>query len=169
MFDTGGSIFTPGARSSGVPTPAPRRAQRAPRQPRVGMQQPSNGVRPPIAGTVTGGNPVLNTAPSFGGDPRMMINSAPDNSAPTGDPRMSMINSGGQLPQAMPGPMMDTGGMFGGGFSGGGMMPPPSNGGGLISKLTGGQNTGVMGPGLWSAYNQMVQGDQMPQRRGLTY
>jgi hypothetical protein len=60
-------------------------------------------------------------------------------------------------------PMMD---------GGGGMMMPPSNGGIDIGKLTGGTNTGVMGPrpgGLWNTYANMVQGDGAPQKRNLTY
>ncbi len=86
----------------------------------------------------------------------------------------SAPNNGGGF---MAPPPMDNGGM---------MMPPPNMGPGLmgmpppqampgpmsIDRITGGMNGGVMGPqpgGLWSAYNNMVQGDGAPQKRNLTY
>ena len=164
MFDTGGSIFTPGQRSSGMPSTANKKPMQRARpgqgpinrvnpgipQARMPMgQQTSTGQLP--GGMPNNSPPILNTGPS----------------KPMGPPMLPPQNGG---PLAMPGPIMDGGGM---------MMPPQSmpmmdTGGMDINRLTGGMNSGVMGPqmnqgGLWQAYNQMAPDNGMPQRRGLTY
>lgn len=190
MFDTGGSIFTPGQRSSGMPSTANKKPmQRA----RPG-QGPINRVNPGIpqarmpmgqqtnTGQLPGGMPnnsppILNTGPSKPMGPPMMPPPPmpPQNGGgfinpPTGDP-MGPMGGGGMM--GLPPPDMGRGLMAGGPQ---GMQGPMMDTGGmaqLMQKL-GGMNTGVMGPqaqqgGLWQAYNQMAPDSGMPQRRGLTY
>lgn len=88
---------------------------------------------------------------------------------PTTVPQGSMSGNFMQPPRMLPGQMMD-GAPNMGMITNSGQMPGDQ--GGLISRLTGGTNTGVVGPrpgGLWNTYANMVQGDGAPQKRNLTY